>query len=399
MTRIASPLLALASLVLFASRAPAADTTWSVTTAAFEQLQAASVTLDEQGAQLSVLPGNESRRLGWDAFLSAERAEVTPTAPGKFEILMLNGDRVTGEPAGIEGENLAWTNPVAGKLSLPLSQAVRVTKAGQPAPPAPAEPATEDVVTLANGDSVRGIVAAIGEGRVDVQQAGGDVVPVPLDSVVSLRFASTGQAPPAAAERTFRLRLGDGSTLTSASLKLTNEQAEVTLPGAAEPRQIPAATIAGVEQVNGPVAWLSSLAPAEQAHVPFLGATSPARMDRTVLGEPIRFGDETFRRGIGVHSRSRLTWPLDGRYKAFRTRYALDGDLPYADVTVRIKLDDKVVHERADFVAGEPSPVVTLPLGGAKSITLEVDYGRTYDVQDRFNWIEPALLKDAPPAK
>ena len=33
----------------------------------------------------------------------------------------------------------------------------------------------------------------------------------------------------------------------------------------------------------------------------------------------------------------------------------------------------------------------------AKRITLEVDWGDTYDVQDRFNWIEPALLKEKPP--
>jgi hypothetical protein len=128
---------------------------------------------------------------------------------------------------------------------------------------------------------------------------------------------------------------------------------------------------------------------------PFLETVFPARMDRTVRGEPIRFGDRTFARGIGVHAYSRLTWQLpDGgkRYKTFRTRYAIDGDKPYANVTVRVKLDEKVVHEAQDFVAGALSDVVQVPLAGAKALTLEVDYGKTYDVQDRFNWIEPALL-------
>ena len=41
-------------------------------------------------------------------------------------------------------------------------------------------------------------------------------------------------------------------------------------------------------------------------------------------------------------------------------------------------------------------PLVVLDTRGAKRITLEVDWGDTYDVQDRFNWIEPALLKDKP---
>jgi hypothetical protein len=121
-------------------------------------------------------------------------------------------------------------------------------------------------------------------------------------------------------------------------------------------------------------------------------------MNQTVLGEPIRFGGRTYERGIGVHAYARLAWEFDAsRYKAFRTQYALDGQLPYANVTVRIKLDDRVAHEVKDFRAGALAPLVVLDTKGAKRITLEVDWGDTYDVQDRFNWIEPALLKEKPP--
>ena len=45
------------------------------------------------------------------------------------------------------------------------------------------------------------------------------------------------------------------------------------------------------------------------------------------------------------------------------------------------------------ITAGEFSPVVLVPLGNAKSITLEVDFGGNYNVQDRVNFIEPALVK------
>ena len=60
---------------------------------------------------------------------------------------------------------------------------------------------------------------------------------------------------------------------------------------------------------------------------------------------------------------------------------------------VRILLDGAVVHERKDFTAGEISPVVAIPLGDAKKLTLEVDFGANFGVQGQFNWIEPALLK------
>jgi hypothetical protein len=132
---------------------------------------------------------------------------------------------------------------------------------------------------------------------------------------------------------------------------------------------------------------------------PLLDTTRPTKMDRTVAGKPIAFADRVYARGIGVAPYSKITWPLDqaGEYKFFRTQYAMAGKGQYADATVRIRLDDKIVHERKEFPAGELSPVVAVPLSGAKTLTLEVDFGGNYNVQDQLNWIEPALLKNAPP--
>ena len=116
-------------------------------------------------------------------------------------------------------------------------------------------------------------------------------------------------------------------------------------------------------------------------------------MDKTVAGKPIRFADRIYTRGIGVAPYTKITWPLDPAYNTFRTQYAIDGTGSYADVSVRVLIDGKVVHERKTLTAGELSPVVLVPLGTAKSITLEVDFGGNYNVQDRVNFIEPALVK------
>jgi hypothetical protein len=58
-----------------------------------------------------------------------------------------------------------------------------------------------------------------------------------------------------------------------------------------------------------------------------------------------------------------------------------------------VKLDDKVVHEQTDFRAGVLAPPLVIDVTGKKQLILEVDYGQNYDVQDRFNWIEPAFLR------
>ena len=60
------------------------------------------------------------------------------------------------------------------------------------------------------------------------------------------------------------------------------------------------------------------------------------------------------------------------------------------------ELDGQVVHERKGFRASELALPVVIPLEGHKTISLEVDYGANEDVQDRFDWIEPAMLKFKP---
>jgi len=116
-------------------------------------------------------------------------------------------------------------------------------------------------------------------------------------------------------------------------------------------------------------------------------------MDRAVDGSPIRFGDRVFPHGIGVHAYSRLTFAIDPDFKSFRTQYAIAGDWSYANVNVRIKLDNKVVHERTGFRSGQLASPVTIDVSGHQQLVLEVDYGQNYDVQDRFNWVEPAFLR------
>jgi hypothetical protein len=119
-------------------------------------------------------------------------------------------------------------------------------------------------------------------------------------------------------------------------------------------------------------------------------------MNQTVSGGPIRFGTRTFVAGIGVHSRSKLVFAVPDAYPVFRTQYAIAGDLPYADVTVRVFLDDRLVHEQVNTRAGKLSPALVVDLEGAKRVTLEVDFGENFDVQDRLNWIEPAFLRERP---
>jgi len=176
-------------------------------------------------------------------------------------------------------------------------------------------------------------------------------------------------------------------------------------------RPIAMGAVTAIEQVDGPIVWLSALVPTENVQTPYFGdRASPARMDRSVTGDVIRGGAglgngagssaRAFGRGVGVHAYSKVSFDIAGAgFVALRTQYAIDGDLPMADVTARILLDGQPVWEKKNIRSAQQlAPAVTIDIApGHRTLTLEVDYGENYDVQDRFNWIEPALLRTRQP--
>jgi hypothetical protein len=367
-----------------------ADEQWILTTADFKSEKVAIRAIDDAGIHLA---GSENRTIPMSQFLQLDRDGGSRAAAPRLFVWLVDGDHLGGAPMGISGESLLWRSPALGEISFPMKRVRAIQRAAQ-APPLNETNRTEDVLTLANGDLLRGIVSDLTASEITIQPTGGETTTVSLASIVSADFASPPGATSAAPNlhRAFRVTTADGTVLTSDRVNLQQRDLHVRLPDGAD-RPVPLSSVTGIEQINGPLIWLSSITPIESVQIPsFSQRPIPAQMDRTVQGDPMRFNDREFSHGIGVHSYSRLVFPIDASCNAFRTQYAIDGDEPWADVTVRIKLDDRVAYEKANVTSNVLSDVVKLDLKGAKRLTLEVDYGENYDVQDRLNWIEPSLL-------
>lgn len=369
---------------------------WILTTADFHSQRAGllSMSADQIAVHTSTA---DSQTVAMDQFLSLDRAESVPTMPSKFFAILAGGDKAAGQPKRIDGNDLVWQGPLMGEIKLPLRSLLGITSADHPE--LPAEPAgaarMEDQIVLANGDKLHGIIASIDTKTITIQQPGAESSPVPVDTIRRILFAAVGPTPTVAREHGFLLKLADGSSLTVGSLQVSQDRLTATLRDGTS-HNVPIDAVDSIEQVDGPITWLSAMTPTESVSQALLSLTWTPHMDRSVDGEPIRFGEQTFSRGIGVHAYSRMSWEIDSKWQAFRTQYAIAGDWPYANVTVRIKLDDQVVHEQKDVRSGSLAAPVVLETAGHKKLTLEVDYGENYDVQDRLNWIEPAFLNYIP---
>jgi hypothetical protein len=383
--------------VIFCVRSALAQE-WSITTADFQTRPATLRGLSGDGVAVTWSHSQQQADLPFSQFVSAQRpATEEAPAESEFTLILRDGDRLPGTPGPLVGEQLTWVTSAFGNILVPFNRLICINRGSNFS--IPDDLPKQDTVTLSNGDTVAGVFASCADRKVTLQTDNG-ATPVPLESFRRIVFAATG-SPKADPSRAFRMRLNDGTVMTVAGAEFDGDKLKLTLRGKNAPvASVPLAHVTGIEQINGPVAWLSSMTPIENVQTPYLAGSSPwpARFDLAVDGSPLSFDGKVYDRGIGVHAYSRLVFSIDPQWKFFRTQYAIDSrrDQPrrYADVTVRIKLDDKVVHEMPHVHAGVLSPVVELDLNGAKTLTLECDFGPAGDTQAHLNWLQPALLHE-----
>ena len=100
-------------------------------------------------------------------------------------------------------------------------------------------------------------------------------------------------------------------------------------------------------------------------------------------------------RGIGVHSKSEMVFKLDGAPRRFFTLAGIDAETNgRGGVTARVLADGKEVWKSGEVTAKDAAKIVSVDLGPAKTVTLEVDYGSDgNDSGDHFDWGWAAVIK------
>jgi hypothetical protein len=365
--------------------------TWNLTDSQFHTRSISVDSIDAAGIH------SGSVVLPWDDVLEISHgANAAPAGAARFTLIFRSGDKLSGEPVSFDGQTLHWNAGPLGQIGFSVDSLLGIVRGGYAAGDLD-RPRTDDVVRLANGDTTHGIVNQITPAGVTIQA--GDATPTPPWDAIDAVLFSTAPANPAESDlRSFRVRLDGDDAIIVPDVSLAGNQLTITLDDKSI-RQIDAASVLEIEQLNGPVGWLTSRKPSADVYRPLFSENFPTRFDRTVAeGRPIAEKYPGFHHGIGCHSYSKLVYDLDGKWAAFRTQFAVDSDSPLADVTVRIYLDDKAVVEQKNVKAGRIYPVTVVPLGAAKLISLEVDYGQNYATQGRFVWLDPALLRTLPQA-
>jgi len=198
-----------------------------------------------------------------------------------------------------------------------------------------------------------------------------------------------------------RLSLNDGTTLPVGVVGLAEGMLRVKLPWGGVGRT-PVKRISGLELPGPDFRFLSMLRPSRVEERSWFGPNQPFlyphQRDRSCTGGPLLAGGVLWSRGLGCHSRCRLTYTLDKKWKRFFALAALDDtaarlDLP-GRADLRVLVDGRKAWEARDLGPGVPPRTVgPLSLEGVKELTLEVDFGARLHVGDRVGWLLPVLYR------
>lgn len=347
--------------------------------------------------------------------VSLRRADKPlPAPPAAPHIRLANGDTLRATDLTADGDVSVTVGVRLGAartsqpLVVPLTALSAVWFADPPAdtPPDPAAyswfDATkkQDALLLRNGDVVRGAMEKItgADSGVIRFKPAGEKGPTsyPRTAVAAIAFdpsLARVKKPKAAFAR---VTTADGSRVSATSVTSDGRTLEATtlLGGKLT---LPVSDVIAIDVLGGKAAYLSDLKPKAVKDEAFGVVAWPWAADKSVKGNPLRLktdrGDEVFGKGLGLHSKTTLTYDLAGKYRRFEATVGLDaatGQRGAVDVTILI--DGKPTKlDTLTFAGGVKS--LSLDVTKAKELVVLIDFGPGGDVQDDVTFADARLVE------
>ncbi len=345
------------------------------------------------------LPKGESQKIGIDDLVRV-LPSVTAAKPRRAQttLFLSNGDFLLGKLQGKADDAISLETDDLGVIEAPLDSLYHLIVAKPKSAQyrqakawiSGRKQADEDSILLRNGDGLQGFVTSIGTDGVLLETSDGEFT-IQLEQVLAVRFATSPPRP--TPKRLAVVTLRRSGRISADELDWSADEVSIRNPLGLSVR-CKADDVVRVDLQGGRWEWLGSHEPISFEHTPMLSKNWHYQNNRNVLGGPLVVAGERFDYGIGVHSRCTLTYDLRGAYQTFVTSFGLDDDSgDYANVAAHILIDGKRRLREPHVTPGTLFGPFRLDVNHAKRIELIVDFGDNGDLQDRFNWIEPAVVR------
>ncbi|MFH0937942.1 MAG: NPCBM/NEW2 domain-containing protein [Planctomycetota bacterium] len=252
----------------------------------------------------------------------------------------------------------------------------------------------EDLLLLSKGDTLSGFIEKFTDKDMSFN-VGGQSRIYAFEQVAALRLAALEKYK-APTDLRATLELREGSFLTGKLIELKDNIISFeALNG--KIWKVDASQTQSILFKGGKLVYLSDLQPKTVEEKPYIGGLPVVyrwRRDQSVTTKKLKLGAQTYSRGLGVHSYSRLVYDLDGRYVKFLCDVGLDISAPHIAVCAwKIIVDEKVAASGVAKVAEKPQ-TLKIELRGAKQLELICDFGPDDDdIGDHLDWAAARLIK------
>lgn len=338
----------------------------------------------------------------------AGEAAATPTSHGV--VVVRSGARIPAASVRGDGARVSFDSPWSERpVDLPLTAVRALRFAGWDDADgefvrALANPHTTSDYLFAthreSGVTSRLSVRVVGftGDRLEVETRRGSTNTLPADQIVGIVFGdSNGLSPTPAPRPRVKLHLRTGVTLAG-KLLAWNTQALGLRIDDGPALSIPRSAIERVTIDSGRLASLSDLEPIDVTQTPAFDRVRPWLRDATPVGAGIELGGRRYSRGLCLVPRTTLTFALTpGEFDEFAATIGIDdrsSDL--ANAVFRVRLDERVVFESDAVARGSDPHPLRLPLGDAKQLVLETDFGENFDLGDHCVFAAARLLRSRP---
>ena len=125
----------------------------------------------------------------------------------------------------------------------------------------------------------------------------------------------------------------------------------------------------------------------------FVQGWGSARSNRSVDGNPLKIGGQSFANGVGTHAESEVSIRLDRKAVRFQAKVGIDAEVKdLGSVEFVVLLDDKVVWRSGVMRGGQAPKAVDLDTSRANTITLSVEDGGDGINYDHADWADAVFL-------
>ena len=304
--------------------------------------------------------------------------------PGHLRLDLAGGFSLWVQSVGVANGKLTAHSDLLGDVEIDLSSVRQIVLPGPNQTVAAALEAVGQLNLPPSGKSDRllaldrnnqlqpfeGVIQGIAGGKVSFRMGSEDRT-IDLDRVLVVQLAELDGHNSAKGG----LALADGSLLPYDELSF----ADHAITAAGPVRLTRPVSLEAAEEIrprSEGLVYISDLKPTAQESAGTFGLTWPWRADRSTTGKPLTLAGKTYARGLGLHSRTVLTYDIAGKYAALVGLAGIDDDAgPAGQAVLSIRGDGKDLQPPLPLRAGGPPVPLHVDVRGVRQLTIAVDYG------------------------